>query len=175
MKLWLLIITTMLFQELVSSNAVLLQALQLHYNIWVIHAIFVCSTLVGIWIGYYIGQWVQKTFHHNKAVSFIQKHADRVDHFMGENGIRLSLIFLSFIDFNFMDSFLSSWLKKPFWEVATFLFIGNLLWYICQWLLILGVHTFIPNPYTAIYTIVGISIIITIVVRYIGKKIKWKI
>ena len=171
MKLWVWIVVTLLFQELISTNAILLEAFQKHYNIWIIHGIFLVTTALGIVVGYWLGQWVQKTFHNNKVVSYIQKMAKRTERFMGRNGTRLSLVFLSIIDFNFMDSFLSAWLDVPFWEIFIFLFIGNLLWYISQWVIILGINTYVHNPFQALYIIIGLSIVLTIIFKLISNKV----
>lgn len=171
MKLWIWIIVALLFQELVSTNVILLEAFQKHYNVWIIHLIFVVGTAVGIIVGYWLGHWVQKTFHHNKAVTYLQHRARKISKFMGKNGTRLSLVFLSIIDFNFMDSFLAAWLDVSFWEIFTFLFIGNLLWYISQWLIILGIHTYVHNPYQAFSILIGASIVLTIVFKFVSEKI----
>ena len=169
MKLWIWIVITLLFQELVSTNAILLEAFQKHYTIWIIHIVFLLGTGIGITVGYWLGQWVQKTFH-NKLVVYIQKKAKRIEGFMGKNGTRLSLVFLSIIDFNFMDSFLSAWLDVSFWEIFIFLFIGNLLWYISQWVIVLGINTYVHNVYQAFSILIGISIILTVIFRLISQK-----
>lgn len=171
MTLWILIIVTLLFQELVSTNAVLLEAFQKHYNIWIIHIIFLLTTAAGIIIGYLLGRWVQKTFHQNKFITYTQQKAKRLNSFMGKNGTRLSLVFLAIIDFNFMDSFLSSWLSVSFWEVFIFMFIGNLLWYISQWLIILGVNTYVRNPYQALSVVIGISVALVIIFNLLSGKL----
>ncbi len=171
MKLWIWIVITLLFQELVSTNAILLEAFQEHYNIWIIHGIFLLGTGIGIVVGYWLGQWVQRTFHHNKVVSYIKKKAKRIEGFMGKNGIRLSLVFLSIIDFNFMDSFLSAWLDVSFWEIFIFLFIGNLLWYISQWVIILGINTYVHNVYEAFSILIGISVALTIIFKLISQNL----
>lgn len=171
MKLWILIIVTLMFQELVSTNVVLLDALQHGYNFWIINSIFVITTAVGILIGYWLGKWIQKIFHKSKAVVYFEKRAKKLNDFMGINGTRLSLIFLSIIDFNFMDSFLAAWLPISFWEVFIFLFIGNLIWYACLLLLIFGVNTYIKNPYETFSILIGISVVLTIVFRLISRKL----
>ena len=171
MQLWIWIVITLLFQELISTNAILLEAFQKHYNIWIIHGIFLLTTALGIVVGYWLGQWVQQTFHNNKAVSYIQKAAKKTERFMGKNGTRLSLVFLSIIDFNFMDSFLSAWLDVYFWEIFIFLFIGNLLWYISQWVIILGINTYVHNPFQALYVIIGLSVALTIIFKFISQKV----
>ena len=171
MKLWLIIVVALLFQELISTNAVLLDALHMNYNLWIIHGIFVITTSFGIAVGYWIGKLVQKIFLKNKTNLYFKKRADQINGFMGNNGTRLSLVFLSIIDFNFMDSFLSSWLPIPFWEIFTFLFIGNLLWYVSEWLLILGINTYFHNIYEAFSIVIAASVVITIIFNLLSKNL----
>ena len=55
MKFYLLAILVLTVQEVVSTNALLLEALHGHYALWIIHGIFVAATCGSAAASYWIG------------------------------------------------------------------------------------------------------------------------
>src|ERR1700723_1228412 len=73
MPLYLLLFGLFIVQEPVSTDAVLLEAYQYHYNVWIIHALFILATMLDIVIGYAIGKWLQRRYSENKVMErFVQ-------------------------------------------------------------------------------------------------------
>ena len=171
MKFWLLLVAILVIQELASANAILLFAYQQHHNLWLVHGIFLAATTVDIYIGYYFGKWIQKKRPAGKLVVLAKKWAVKIESVMGMTGQKLWLLLLGALNFPHVDAFLASWLNLSFPEIFLFLFLGDLLWYVSEWLIILGVHSFVVNPATAIYVTIGISIILSVIARFASKKI----
>src|ERR1700722_9548546 len=157
MKLWLFLIGALIVQEPVSSNAALLLAYQHHYNLWLVHLIFVLATTFDILVGYVLGKWVNRHFGNSAAIRYAKRWLGTFTKFAGKNGQRISIFLFGSIIFP-APAFLAPWLDLPFWEIFVCLFLGDLvLWYGFEWLVVLGVKTFVVNPQLALYFAIGIS------------------
>ena len=88
MKFYLLAILVLTVQEVVSTNALLLEALHGHYALWIIHGIFVAATVFDIWIGYRIGMYTKKRLTRGKVYDFAEKMSARFNRSLGKNGRR---------------------------------------------------------------------------------------
>jgi membrane protein YqaA with SNARE-associated domain len=166
MKLWFLLTLIFLIQEPVSTGAVLLEAYHLHYNVWMIHALFSAATLLDIVIGYYLGVFIEKKFGRQKMVAWIRTKFEKFAAFIGEKGKVVALIVYAPIIFPFSGIFVP-WLDISLPEALIFIFIGELIfWYVPEWLLVLGVKTFVTNPITGILTIVIVSIVLIAIPWY---------
>jgi hypothetical protein len=169
MKIWLLLFVAFLIQEPVSSSAILLEAYQYHYNIWLIHLLFVAATLLDVVIGYALGSFVRKkTFHSNaRLIRYGMGKSDELSAFIGKQGKIMSLVVLGPIIFPW-SAFVAPWLEISFFDAMVFLFIGDLIfWYGSEWLIVLGVKTFFPNPIAAVFAVVAVSLLITIGIKYL--------
>ena len=171
MRLWIFIIFVFIVQEFVSTNTVLFEVRQYHYNIWLVHLIFILATLFDIWLGYFLGKWLQKTLKQNRLMVWTSKWANKINNFMGKKGNRFSLILLGASNYPYLDSFLVSWLEVPLKDVFLYLLIGELIWYAIEWLFVLGIKTIVPNPYEAVYILIGASILLSIIIRLASKKL----
>jgi len=167
MKLYLLLFAVFLVQEPISSNAVLLEAYQYHYNIWIIHLLFVTATLIDIFVGYYLGVMLHKRFSENRFVSYIRRKAESFMELMGKNGRRL-VVFIYGPSVFPITAIVMPWIGVSFLESVSLLFISDLIfWYGGEWLVVLGVKTFLPDPQVALYAVIGLSIVLLVASKYI--------
>jgi len=165
MPLYLLLFVLFLIQEPISSDAALLEAYQYHYNLWIVHGLFVVATLLDIVVGYAIGMWLHKKFSNSRSMHRLADWARSVSD-KGTYGEYFFLFLWSWIIFPYA-TLVAPWLEIPFWKTLTWMFLGDLVfWYGSEWLVVLGVKTFIPNPVEALYGIVIVSILIVVGVRY---------
>lgn len=148
-KAWLLAIGILLVQEVVSLNALLLETHHGHYELWLIHSIFVAATVFDIWTGDYAGRYAKKKITKGKVVAFAQKISDRFHRSVGRSGRRAALLLLGTLSFPYVNSFVSAWLDIPLRESFGFLFLGNMISYTMYWIIVLGVSSVIPNPFIA--------------------------
>ncbi len=160
MKHWLIAIIILVFQEVVSLNALIFETHRGAYNPWTIHIIFLFVSAFDIWIGFVAGRWVQKKYHNGKIIRFVQKWSDRFEAYAGKKGKRAALLVLGFISYPYINSFIASWLDVSFAEMFIFIFIADVLWYIAAWLVILGVTAFVPNPVYALLIVIALSLLI---------------
>lgn len=167
MKLWLLLTLAMFVQEPISTAAVLLQAYQLHYNIWLIHLIFALATIIDIAVGYYLGLLIKKKFGDRKLVKSLDERLEKFSAFIGTNGKIFALIVYSPIIFP-ISGFFIPWLDISFGEALVFTFIGEIIfWYLPEWLIVLGIKIFVGNPFTALYIIIIVSTLLSLGVKYL--------
>ncbi len=166
MKLWLLLTLALFVQEPISTGAVLLSAYQLHYNVWFIHILFSLATLIDIAVGYYVGAFVLKKFGRKKLIAWAESKFEKFAAFLGENGKVVTLIVYSPMIFP-ISGFFIPWLEVSFTEALVLTFIGEVIfWYLPEWLLVLGIKTFIANPFTALYIIIIISTSLSFAIKY---------
>jgi membrane protein YqaA with SNARE-associated domain len=162
MKLWFTIIITLLFQEIITTNAVLLNAYQQNVSMWLVFGVFILATTLIISAGFGLGKFIQKRFGSSKIVTYSEKKVKKLESVLGPKGTRFGLVFLGLVNFNHINGFLASWLSIPFKEALFYLFIGDLTWYILEMAIIFGVSTFIDPTY-AVYVVLGISLAVSVV------------
>ena len=175
MKLWWLLIVGLLVQEPISSNGLLFEAYQHHFNLWLVHLIFVFATILDIFFGHVVGTFIKNHYAQTRIVKYIERQASVFTSHIDKRGRRITIfIFGSFV-FPYC-AFLEPWLGLNFWETAVWFFFGNLIfWYGFEWALILGVKKIFPNPNLALYGLLGLSLIFSILIKYIGKRFFIKI
>jgi len=166
MKLWLLLTLTLFAQEPISTGAVLLDAYQLHYNLLVIHLIFAAATLIDIAAGYYLGKFVRQRFGQQKMIAWAESKLEKFSALLGKNGKIVTLIVYSPMVFP-ISGFFIPWLDIPFVDALIYTFIGEIIfWYVPEWLLVLGIRTFVSDPFTALYIIIVFSTLISLAIKY---------
>lgn len=170
MQLWSLLTLVFLIQEPISTTGVLLRAYELHYNIWLIHLLFIIATVVDVVIGYYIGIFIKNRFKESKFVTYLDKKAEGFSKFLGGKGKIMTLVFYVPLLFP-ISIILVPWFDISLTEALIYIFLGELIfWYAYVWLLVLGVNSFASNARNAFYIIIVISIIFTFGLQYFYKK-----
>ncbi len=172
MRLWLFLLIAFIIQEPISANIFLLQAVQQEYNPWLIHTLFLIATIFDILLGYWLGNIIRKSlFTSGRIGNYLNVHFEKFGRFVGKNGTRLALFFYSPIIFP-LSALFPPLLGISLRETFIFSLLGEILcWYSVEWLVVLGVKTFIPNPILAIYVIGILSALILLILRYFFKKI----
>jgi membrane protein YqaA with SNARE-associated domain len=170
MRLYLLIFGLFIIQEPISSDAVLLEAYQNHYNVWIIHALFVVATLLDILVGYWIGKWLQGRSRNGRYMQRFIDWTRSASTFAGKYGEYLFLFIWGPYLFP-LSTLVAPWLEIPLWKTLTFLFLGDLVfWYGSEWLIVLGVKSAIPDPLGALYGVVVLSLVVALLLRYMRKR-----
>jgi membrane protein YqaA with SNARE-associated domain len=170
MKIYSLLFIAFLFQEPISSNVILLEAYQYHYNIWIIHLLFIVATALDSICLYYFGAYIHKKFSQSNAVLYAKRKSQSFLSFAGKNGTRIALFLYGPIIFP-ISAFIAPWIEVSFWDSFIFLFLGDLVfWYGSEWLLVLGVKSFIPNPHLALLGMFIVSVLFTVGLRFFSKR-----
>jgi membrane protein YqaA with SNARE-associated domain len=157
-------------QEPISSGVFILEAYQLGYNLLIVHAPFILATLLDITLGYFIGSYIEKHFHSGKIVTYLISKTQAASAILGKYGEYLFLFVWGPMIFPW-STLIAPWLRIPFWKTFVLLFLGDLiLWYGGQWLLVLGVKTFIPDPLLALYALVLVALLVTVGMKYLLKQ-----
>ncbi|MDR3547212.1 MAG: hypothetical protein P4M11_02855 [Candidatus Pacebacteria bacterium] len=138
MQLWWIIIGTLIVQEGISTTVVLLDAVHAHYSLWAIHAIWLVVTIVQIFAGYFLGKWIQGRFASSKLEQWIQKYADKLEVSIGERGEEIALLLASALVSPAATSLLASWLDLSLTRVFIFALLGDLIWYLSEWVTVFG-------------------------------------
>ena len=169
MSLYSLLFVLFLIQEPVSTDAILLQAYQYHYNLWVIHGLFIVATLLDNVVGYALGKWLHRNFSDN---TFMRRATEWARSVIGRGtyGEYLFLCMWSWVIFPY-GTLIAPWLEIPFWRTLVYMFLSDLIfWYGSEWLIVLGVKTVIPNPLDALYGVVAVSLLVALILRYLRRE-----
>jgi membrane protein YqaA with SNARE-associated domain len=170
MKLYLLLFGLFIVQEPISSGGGLLEAYQHHENVWIIHLLYIVATTIDIVVGYYVGKLIQVRLKESKFFLYAKRKADAFTASQGNMSRRIALLLYGPILFP-ISAFITPWLDIPFSEAFIFLFLGDLLfWYGPEWLVVLGIKSFIPDPTIALYGVLILIIVIMFGVNYFKKK-----
>ncbi len=135
-----------MLQELFSSAAVLTPLYAGHYSIWQIHLTFIIATILDILIGYSVGSYIKRNASSNRFVTFIEKKAARYMLLSrGTTRRRLALCIFGPPLFP-VTAFFAPLIGYSFSECFALLLFGEItFWYGPEWLLILGLHTFVGS------------------------------
>lgn len=170
MKLWLLLGLAFLVQEPISTGVILIQVYQLHYNVWLIHLLFSLATLLDIAIGYYLGAFIRKRYGEARAYAWIKTQLEKFASFMGRNGKIVTLVVYAPILFPISGIFVP-WLDISLTDGLIYIFIGEIIfWYVPEWLVVLGIKTFVGNPFTALYAAIIIFTLLSVIVQYFSRR-----
>lgn len=171
MTLWFLLAAAMIVQEPISASAVLLSAYQSHYNLWLIHLLFSAATIFDIVVTYYLGIFISRKYSHWRIIIYLKGKFETISSFMGKRGKIAALIVAVPLLFP-VSGIIVPWLGVTCLEALVFVFIGEwIFWYGYEWLLVLGASTFARDSHFALYVVIGFSIIISIGLRAVSKRI----
>lgn len=86
-------------------------------------------------------------------------------------GTRIGLFVLGPIVFP-LSALVPPMLDMPLWESMLLLFVGDtLFWYGTSWLVVLGVHSIIPNPTMALFAVAAITLVLLFAWRVVQKRL----
>ena len=169
--LYLLLFLAFILQEPISSNAILLEVYQYHHPLWIVHVLFVVATMLDAIFLYRLGAWFHTRYAHTKFVAKTKQKSERFVRFASKNGVRLALVVFGPSIFP-LSAFIAPWLEISFWDAFVFLFIGDvLLWYLPEWLIVLGVKSFVHNTELALVAVLLVSFAV-FGHRYLSRRVK---
>lgn len=145
MSLWLLIIGALTLQEGLSTTVVLLEAVHNHYPLILIHLIWLVVTVAQIYLGYYIGKWIQTRYKYSKFERWLEKYARKLDDSVGKRGELLALLLASAIVSPAATALLASWLDISITRIVTFALLGDFLWYLSEWATVVGANALLTG------------------------------
>jgi len=170
MSLWLLLTGALLIQEGLSVTLLLLRAYQEHYFLWAIHFIWLAVTVIQIYIGFYLGKWIQKRFANSKFERWMKKSTHRLDKYIGTSGEAIALMLVAGVVSPAIAALGAAWLDISFTSVLTFALIGDLFWYVSEWATVFGVSHLFGNSVVEIVVVVVGGIAFAVAVRFAKKK-----
>jgi membrane protein YqaA with SNARE-associated domain len=146
MPIWLLVISVLIPQEFASSAIVFIIALQNNFPIWAINLIWICTTLLDMYVGYMLGKFTQEKFHGTRFFHWVERWIKKGEGALGKHGEKLSLALFGVIDFPYVNAFLGAWIGLPLNMTLLLTLTGNFIWYLFLWGTVLGLSAFISNP-----------------------------
>jgi membrane protein YqaA with SNARE-associated domain len=170
MPLYALLFGLFLIQEPVSSDAVLLEAYQYHYNVWIIHALFVLATVLDIVVGYAIGKWLHGRFSDNPLMQRLVRWTRPFSGSAGKYG-EYVFFFLAGPFLFPLSALIAPWLDISFARTLVFLLLGDaIFWYAPEWLIVLGVKGTVTDPLAALFGVIVFSLLFAAVMRYFQQR-----
>jgi hypothetical protein len=167
--IWLSLIAVFTIQEITSTAAVLLLAKNAGLNIWLIHLLFLATTILETALGFWLAQLIKQKFPHSRVAAWSKKLSSRWQLKRSKGTVWL-LIGLGFLSLTWSVAFIGVWLEIPFTTILLWTTVGDIVWYGMEWGIALGVSWFAPNLVTSLVYIVVIGITLTIVFISFRKK-----
>lgn len=154
---------TLIFQEAATTGAALLGAQSEHLNPWIVHLIWLATTIIDIAIGFAAGKWVQRRFVDSKLDHWTKKWAVKAEGAIGKTGTKIAILLIAFITYPYLIAFVASWLPTiKLRDIFFYTILGNAVWYTFEWGTILGI-TAAGHNYELIFAIIaaaGITLIL---------------
>lgn len=161
-------ILILIVQEGVTLNALFFEVHKSHTPVWFITVLFILTTILDISIGYFAALLIKKHWPHGKIVAKAHQLANKFHSSLGKHGKWVALFLLGNFSFPYINGFVAAWLGFSFLETLIVMLLGNMLWYVTCWLLVLGLVAAIPN---AQYAFIGVIIVSFLLIFGIQKAI----
>ena len=140
MKFWLIAILALIIQESISTSSVMVAAYKGNHNLILFSLIFFVATISEIIIFYNVGKYLQAKKKSTKVVSWVNKYLSKANNFIGKKGKKYFLFLLSSSLFPpSATALIAAWLDISFTQIFLFIFLGNIVWYLASWMVVLGV------------------------------------
>lgn len=165
MRRFLFALLIVFIQETVTLNGLLVEVRQGFSSIWIITALFTVATVIDIFVGYWLGRAMKRRFKRGPIRVFARKWIKRLQEYIGRHGRKVYMLLLAYFSFPYINAFIAAWLDIPFGESLLYLFLGNMLFYVTSWLLVLGVMSIIPNPFIAFGLVIILTVAVTVAMR----------
>ncbi len=162
-KVWLFIIAALFLQEPATTDAAIFQIRHLGLNLWLINGIWLLATAIDICVGYAVGKWIQRHYKNSRIVRATERWADKIEAFIGRSGERFACIFIGVINFPWLNAFVFSWLKLSFRNIFVLIFIGDFIYWAIEWGINIGVRSIFTNSHTALYMVVALGLLFSVV------------
>lgn len=146
MPTWILVAAVLIPQEFASSAIVFVIAVQNNFPIWAINLIWICTTLLDMYVGYMLGKFAREKLHETSFFNWVERWMEKWRRAIGLHGEKLSLSLLGIIDFPYVNAFLGAWIGLPPGMTFGLTFAGNFVWYLFLWGTVLGLSTLVRNP-----------------------------
>ena len=172
MKFWILAFITLTGQETITTSGLFSIAFTEHYKFEILSIIFITVTLIEIFIFHHLGVKIQKKRTRNIIVDMSSVYILRSEHFINHWGISGFLVFLASAVFPpFLTAFVASWLKLVFHKKLAYIFLGDCIWYLTTWGIVLGTNLLTENPSHLLIRVIGISLLFVIFQRLIVNRV----
>lgn len=169
MYVWLLLVGVFIPQEFVSVGAVLLLARANGFPLWLIHLIWLGTTFFDMYIGYRAAKFLRHRFRGTKFVERTDRLTEKIKEALGKHGVPLTLTLLGVVDFPYINTFFAAWLELPMRTAFVYSLFGNLGWYIILLATVFGAAAVIPDPATAVFTLVIVGVASNLLLRFYEK------
>jgi len=167
-RTWLLLLVVFSAQEITSTAAALLVAQHVGLNLWLVHALWFSVIAAEVALSFWLGKLVRRKYTTSKLARWAERFAER---WQGSKAMsrEFTLFLLNFLNFPFPTTFVSPWFHVPFASVFVWSMLGNLAWYLLEWLIVLGVIAWAPNFITALAAIIAVGLVITLTILILRK------
>ena len=147
MQAWLGTIIIFFIQETASVTARLVVLHGQGVNPWLLHILFVLTTVLDIFIGFVLGQYLHAQFLEDSRFGRWVKKESK---FLKQHHWGYLLTLSGIVNFPYVNAILGSWMDLPFWRVFLATLVGDLIAYALYWGFALGIIHLSINIYLGI-------------------------
>ena len=168
----LLVFMGLFVQEMVSLSAIVFATQHGIYPVLFTHALFVVATIIDIGFGFWIGTFLKNKTGQWRVGRYVDSLSNRFSLTTKKYRRWTALFILGNLSFPYVNACIAGYLGLSFWESAVFIFIGDAIWYVCDWFVVAGISSVVKNTYVALAAVLVIAAATTFVIRKLnGRKI----
>jgi hypothetical protein len=145
MPLWILVAGVLIPQEFASTAIVFVIALQNNFPIWEINAIWICVTLLDMYVGFTLGKFTREKLQGTRFFNWAERLIQKGRQHLGKHGEKMSLALFGIVDFPYVNAFIGAWLGLPRNMAILLTLAGNFIWFLFLWGTVLGLSSLISN------------------------------
>lgn len=172
MTFWIIAVIVLIGQETISTSALFVVAYTQNYNVVILTSIFVLVTIIQILIFHSLGLILQTRRQRNLITDMPRIYILKSDQFINRWGIKVFLAFLASSVFPpCLTSLLSSWFILPFRIKFISILLGDCIWYITTWIVVIGTSLLTENHGRLLIRTIVFSLIFVIFQRRISNQL----
>nr|WP_294948789.1 hypothetical protein [uncultured Mucilaginibacter sp.] len=176
MNFWVWALATLLIQESASTSASMTVAYQNHHNIYFFCGFFLFATIVEIIAAHRLSLYLKRKNLSIKYLKFITKYIDKAVGLVSIHEKKIFILILSSSVFPaYITTLVTSCFNLPFRTVFIYNLLGNILWFIVLWTVVIGVNKVVTDPQALLLKTLIVVLLIFIVQKIIYRIIKNKI
>lgn len=176
MTFWTVAVLALTGQETLSTSVLFTVGHTQNQNILILTFIFITITITQILVFHQLGLKLQTKRERNLIADLSRIYILKVDNFISRWGSKVFLIFLAALLFPpFLTSIIASWLNIPLHTKLYCILLGDCIWYITTWSIVLVTNLLTDNHANLLVNVIIASLIFVIFQRLIANQLmsKW--
>jgi hypothetical protein len=170
MGLWLSLAFAFFLQEGVSTTVILSAAYRVHLSPWGIHLLWLVIVSLETLALYMGARYLKKRASGSRVDRWIHRCEVMFEQTVGTYGERIALAGVAFFFSPGLAALLAAWFDIPLWVAFVIIVVSDFLWYLSEWLTVVGISSFALRVPEAIFVAVVAGLVISLALHIVRKR-----